>query len=309
MVKHHQQCHITYMNQKTLVTYLGHQLAPRNIHRPIQKDLRVTKKKLLAAGCSYTDKDFYSADKTIDECDKGGWAMWPELMSNELGLGCVNLGKSGASNKYIFDKVFDHIYSNDNVGLVVVMWSGWDRFEYMELKQQFPTSALIIENINEYKKYAAISNPPGDTPNKVYNEFFKSLSKKDMVKYSRTIINTNLRYMYILSDLLNKMKIPFIFFQGIETFPINMSSYIDGVVPHTDADIAKDLNLCVFYNVLRKDKRLVGFPFFKMLNGTRLVDLNRPYPDLCVSDKDTHPNARGQKAIANFMKDSYDRIY
>tara|TARA_R110000782_G_scaffold209394_6_gene297598 strand:+ start:1911 stop:2726 length:816 start_codon:yes stop_codon:yes gene_type:complete len=269
----------------------------------------VTKKKLLAAGCSYTDKNFYSADKSIDECDKGGWPMWPELMAKELDLDCVNLGKVGASNKYIFDTVFDHIYSNNDIGLVVVMWSGWDRFEYMELKQQFPTSALIIENINEYKKYKEILNPPGDTPNKVYDDFFKSLSKKDMVKYSRTIVNTNLRYMYILSDLLNKMKIPFIFFQGIVPFPINITTEIDGVVAHTDADIAKDLNLCVFHNALRKDKRLVGFPFFKMLNGIRLADLTKPHPDLCVSDVDTHPNAKGQKVIANFMKDSYDRIY
>ena len=77
---------------------------------------------LLAAGCSYTDANFKSdVDPTID-CS---FPKWPELLGNRLGISeVVNVGRSGASNEYMFEQCYDQIIAKKpKLGLVIKLCS------------------------------------------------------------------------------------------------------------------------------------------------------------------------------------------
>ena len=47
-----------------------------------------------------------------------------------LDMECVNLGKSGAGNDYILAKTVDATLKEKNIGLVVLMWSEWQRIGF-----------------------------------------------------------------------------------------------------------------------------------------------------------------------------------
>ena len=51
--------------------------------------------KLIASGCSWTR---YRSHST-----------WPEVLSQKLGMECVNLGASAAGNEYIFSSILDEV--------------------------------------------------------------------------------------------------------------------------------------------------------------------------------------------------------
>ena len=145
-------------------------------------------KQLLTAGCSWTDPNFISNDDSLSDTDRGGWPMWPELVANRLNLQCINKGKVGASNDYIFNQVVDTILKEKNIKLVVVMWSGWDRFTYLD---QFihPLSYFIAHNFNKLKSTVNIDSP------KFYDfcDFFFKMDQKDILKYTKRTIDNTLR--------------------------------------------------------------------------------------------------------------------
>ena len=78
------------------------------------------KKILLVSGDSWTDKSFISDfHPNLDT----SWPKWPEMLAKKLDMDCVNLGKMGAGNEYIFSSLLDEIVSLDNIGLVIAAWS------------------------------------------------------------------------------------------------------------------------------------------------------------------------------------------
>ena len=82
--------------------------------------------KLIAIGCSYTEhyKDSMHTDVKLD------FPRWPELLADKLDMECVNLGKSGMGQEYMVAKLLDILISEKNIGLVVIMWSEWQRLDF-----------------------------------------------------------------------------------------------------------------------------------------------------------------------------------
>ena len=80
---------------------------------------------LIAIGCSFTSDKIIIRDKILDIEKFRGYPVWPKILSEKLKMDVVNLGKIGTGNKYIFDQVMS--LDGDDIGLVVCMWSGWDK--------------------------------------------------------------------------------------------------------------------------------------------------------------------------------------
>ena len=106
---------------------------------------------ILAAGCSWTDSNFVSLDQTLKDQDRGGWPMWPEVMGTKLGLETKNLGLAGCDNRYIFNSVIDEIWKHTKIDLCVVMWTGWDRFQYLNTWHHMYLIMLIIMQIESHQ--------------------------------------------------------------------------------------------------------------------------------------------------------------
>ena len=74
-------------------------------------------KKLLAVGCSYTEDDY-------------PFPVWPKLLAEKFNMKCINLGQSGSGNEYIYSRTLDTLVTEKNLGLVVVMWSEFQRLDF-----------------------------------------------------------------------------------------------------------------------------------------------------------------------------------
>ena len=263
----------------------------------------MTQKKVLASGCSITDKNFYSWDETLSDDERYGWPMWPQLVSDELNADCINLGKSGAANKEIFDGVYDTIYQRNDIDLVIVVWSGWDRFKRMALIDEFPLTSLSQYMLSDHKKFLSLSKLPE------YSKFFESLNKDEMELYSRDCINSSLRYMFMLAQALKEKNIPYLFFQGVNNFPIAMTQDIENIVNYSEKDITKDMISSPYHNLIKNNRHIIGFPFFTFLGGSRLGELTWKHDQFTISERDRHPNAEGQRLIAEYIMEKYNELY
>ena len=88
------------------------------------------KKILIASGCSYTDNQFRSASHP--EMDTS-WPKWPEIVAKELDMKCINLGRSGAGNEYIYSSLHDiilRVKDKSQIGLVIAGWSQCFRHDF-----------------------------------------------------------------------------------------------------------------------------------------------------------------------------------
>ena len=86
----------------------------------------MTKTKLITIGCSYTEQYFHSTETKT----KHNFARWPKLLADKLDMKCVNLGKAGMGQEYMVAKLLDTLISEKNIGLIVIMWSEWQRLDF-----------------------------------------------------------------------------------------------------------------------------------------------------------------------------------
>lgn len=78
------------------------------------------KTKLVVGGCSYT----FGANKEID-----GTITWAEQLADRLDMELVNTARNGTGNEFILTKLTEAIYTHDNIGLVIAMWSEFERID------------------------------------------------------------------------------------------------------------------------------------------------------------------------------------
>lgn len=253
---------------------------------------------LIAAGCSFTDPDFRSLDSSLKESEKGGWSMWPEIIAERLNLKSVNMGKYGAGNDYIFNRVIDQLHIQKNIKLVVVMWSGWDRFNYMG-KFITPISYFVSNNLKELQPSKEVLRDHVDLS--AYDNIFFNMDQNAALKYSRYVIDTNLRYMFLLSYILKEKNIPYIFLQGVTAFSYQGLNIIKNIkFQYTTKMILDDLSHSIFFEKLDKDPNIIGFPFFETLGGFSVRGSIITENDI-ISPADLHPNKCGQIKIADII--------
>ena len=112
------------------------------------------KKILIASGCSYTDNQFRSASHP--EMDTS-WPKWPEIVAKELDMICINLGRSGSGNEYIYSSLHDiilRVKDKSKIGLVIAGWSQCFRHDFQMGKMRGVNEKMGFESDGLYFKKA-----------------------------------------------------------------------------------------------------------------------------------------------------------
>ena len=88
------------------------------------------KKILLTSGCSYTDANYKSHAHLLPDKKRGGWPMWPEIMGQQLNLNVINTAVIGKGNVWISKNIISNIIKYGNqIDTVAVLWTACDRID------------------------------------------------------------------------------------------------------------------------------------------------------------------------------------
>jgi hypothetical protein len=216
------------------------------------------KKILLVSGCSYTDKNYQSIYHPEIDCS---WPKWPELLAEKLNMECINLGKGGSGQEYIYNSILDYSLKikKEDIGLIIPAWSGASR--------------------RDYQSYKRWHNILWDT-------------KGDMPYF----IQRSLRYFYSFQIFCERFNLPYKQVQMISLYSIPHNTEHDKnnilAAKHTVA-------LSNYFVNVINHKNFIGWP--PILDpGFSMRDMfNGPDEEkYLISKKDRHPNEEGQKLIA-----------
>ena len=219
------------------------------------------KKILLASGCSYTTDKYESAHHSDLVAD---WPKWPEMLADKLGMDCINVGQSGAGQEYIYTSIVNNI-NRENIGLVIAGWSRASRRDYY---------------------YQGKSYWHNDTWDEKGDNYY--------------FIDRTLMYQYSFQQLCKSLNLKYKQVQIINSYETATWANSKEVWP---AAKGKLLSRQEHYLHMQKnplfnliDDNFIGFPG-KELGGFCMQDFMK-HPDDFISEKDWHPNAKGQKVIA-----------
>ena len=243
--------------------------------------VRTPKKTLIASGCSWTNENFWSDSNPDIDCS---WPKWPELLAKKLDMECINLGRSGAGNEYIFSSLLDQIKqtNKDNIGLVIPAWTQTNR---KDIKVRG-----IWKHIDGFYKpdYTAIHNkmPP------------KSIAGNT---------DRSIRYYYSLQEICKSKKIPLKQFQMLPFFRSNKE------LPKGLLICTREVNILYNNPYFKKiDNNFIGWPTERRLGGFNfcddILDIYANERTYCISDLDNHPNAKGHEKIAEFLYDRFSTM-
>lgn len=230
------------------------------------------KKILLASGDSFTTNKYVSSIHTEMKCD---WPKWPQILADKLGMDWINVGQSGTGQEYIYTSIVNNIHK-DNIGLVIVGWSRASRRDYWYFGQ------------NYWK------NDPWDE--KGDNKYF---------------IDRTLMFQYSFQQLCKSLNLKYKQFQMIDSY--ESATWVNQPNPNEVWPIAKGklLSRKEHYLHMQKnplfqliDDNFIGFPGHEMLGGCNFQDFLKR-PGHIISEKDVHPNAEGQKVLAEAI---YERL-
>jgi hypothetical protein len=85
--------------------------------------------RIVAFGCSYAFGHGLSdclADDKITQGDTPSKLAFPSLLSKKLNCECINLSKSGNSNKEIWNDILNFKFQDDDI--VIITWTYYSRF-------------------------------------------------------------------------------------------------------------------------------------------------------------------------------------
>ena len=258
------------------------------------------RKILLVSGCSMTDKNFVSA---INPGIDTSWPKWPQYIAKKLDMDCINLGRCGAGNEYIYASLLEKILEKkDQIGLVISAWSQCHR--------------------QDYQAWSSWHSRPVFWNGDVFGWLKKSL-----------------RYFISLQVICEKYNIPL---KQIQMIPLYESwigglGKIDGDIfknrdnpnykwrytypGNKEKDRKKLQEILLDYEPYINVKNFIGWPTIERLGGYNVEQqvmkikikeditaqniADEFKKDLIVSKWDQHPNAKGHEKIAEFL---YDRL-
>ena len=252
-------------------------------------------KTLLAVGCSLTDKNFTSMFHPELDCS---WPKWPEVVGKKLGYNVVNLGESGNSNDAIFKSAQDYIIDH-KVDMICGLWTQGHRLNIHDMS-----------NINW--AWSFMDKEPVSSGDCLQKDVFNKDEFSRLLRYKHTALpNEYLRYIYML-DQLGKYNnnIPVYHMQGLRGYyPYGSST------PAKAETMRKEYATAFldspYFSILDKQTNIYGWPLLQELEGSIYIDdpkalASHTWEEMQaltlkyrISDEDSHPNARGQKIIAN----------
>jgi len=251
------------------------------------------KKKLLAGGCSYTNRPHQSTPDIT---------FWPEYVAGDLNLECINMGRSGAGNDFIFNSIVRGITENDDIELVAVLWTQMFRLDFWNFQKN--TTNILVDGCRDSPN-AFIG--PMESPQKFFSDVSRIfLEKLDEHYWLDQYIMNYFLNITILRNLCNKLGIKLIMAQAMEIEPY-----------HT---IYKDLlDVEYFFKQFTKQlaytgensENFIGWPILTELGGYALQEYGKDLykPENRITDTDWHPNSKGHRVIADEIYNKYKKLY
>ena len=238
-------------------------------------------KTLLALGCSFTNENWFSKIHPEIDCS---FSKWPAIVGDKLGYNVINLGQNGNSNDFIFKTCQDYLVNN-KVDMVCVLWTQSARLNVHDMDNINWSVPGGFDKTAINSKYLKIFN---------IDKFASVVKDKENIK---KLANEHLRNIYMLDQLCTHKNIPAYHMQGCESFiPFDV----------IDRDYYKAFIHSKYFTLLENiSERIWRWPFYKELGGVSISDYfyYNDKPTHIISEKDTHPNAKGQQVIAdNFME-------
>ena len=95
-----------------------------------------------------------------DSFTKYFWTTWPQIIAYDLDIPMYNYGKLSAGNEYIFNTIIQAVnyYNIDKDDLVIVCWSGIDRYDF---RLSSGWQSTVFDNINEDFLKELVNYPKG----------------------------------------------------------------------------------------------------------------------------------------------------
>lgn len=251
------------------------------------------KKLLIVSGDSFSDKNFQTL--VHPEMDTS-WPKWPELLAKKLDMECINVANSGYGNDYIYESILETIHNTDKdrIGLVIAGWSQAQRKTW------------------QVSKYLRWQNRRYDLDGDIFGWTKRSL-----------------RYYLSFQILCERYNLPYFHFQTIPLF----SAWLYGLYPE-DFKIRKNMlnpdpnfvdrmtypgdreednkeleKMIIDFEKNIDTNKFIGWPAgIGRLGGyciehktTRYDDERGRIKELTISRYDSHPNAKGQEVMAEFI--------
>jgi hypothetical protein len=256
------------------------------------------RKVLLVSGDSFTDPFNRSASHPLLDCS---WPKWPELLAEKLDMDCINLGRSGTGNNYIYSSLRDFILKhpkkyngktytpihNDRIGLIIAGWSqgfrtDWQfgkygrwRHERMPIKKDGDILGWLHESLNYYLDFQTLCN----------SESLKFMHVQMIPMYIEYIRGLPPTEQQIIYDGLDREK-DSVSYSGDKAKVLKEIEKI-----YDDYDPLIDN--CLFWK-----------------NESLNISLFGEWPNhYVISEADNHPNAGGHELIAQTLFKHYEKTY
>lgn len=230
--------------------------------------------------------------------------LWPEILSEKLGMGYTNLGCGGRGNQWIYDRIIDN-WNGEKIIFVQ-----WCKFAIWDIGGQTLMMSEIINSMTEDFKqedqqFTVHRKDIREKRLKIYNTF-KELNLTD-IWYN---LQYNIRIFNAFQNFCELNNIQYI--QAVKFGPIFDKISAD--------EQSKIMNLLPRLKRLINEENFIGFPIFKELGGFTLcdilsdIDLNMYRVGETTNSKgkewfDPGPNHEGHKIIADIYYEKWKELY
>lgn len=248
-------------------------------------------KKIIVAGCSFSAH--YAKTIGLEQ-----FPIWPELLAKYFGLELVNTARIGASNTQIFSKAIDAAIEYDDIEMIVVMWSEWDRMSFPYEDKEFSSMQPSWKSFSPETSYKTnTENFPGclEICKVMYDNKLSNL---------QGIVNSTMRLIWSFQSIMETLGIKYIHMQGPSP---NIYEW------HKVHDFAQQITKSPYCDLI--NNKFIGWPPVRFNAGWNMDDFFRFYAEgpfekyTIGGDKDSHPNELGNEFIFNILKNEYEKIY
>ena len=261
---------------------------------------------LLTAGCSFVWGDELDG---FDNVPPTHWKhTFTDVLAKKMDIDYVNLGRCGAGNEQIFRLVTDYLHknSNKNITHMVVLWSAWQRSEWVEYQPPERDVKVIRElNVTQFSSLRT-QNIYTEKIREMFDEWYERCYD------TRTDIMHTLSKMKTIELLCEAKGIKLI--QG--TFHKRNYSNIMAIL--TDADVADNVSV-------HPNMKINKIPDYKKwllnslgsLNSTSRVGMGKSGAmkdlyTLAIENNDVrpygHPGEKTNLQYANLLFETFTKI-
>ena len=281
-------------------------------------------KKLIISGCSYTHN--YCKTQKLEE-----FPIWGELLAEKLDMELINLSKCGFGNKAIYTTLVESMVTEKNVGLVIPMWSEFQRLSLFidtatldhlpkRLQNPDPWRCFLPERIVlDADWHEKFYTPPAVNPKKQGRKYDVSKVYRDrQLDNIKNGVVESLGYMFAFQNISKNLNIPHLQMQGCppcmgKDMPKEIKNY-------------NQLGHCLIGSpyIDKFEDNFIGWPIVSTLGGFCFDTLMNDafglkqkkafksfdlYFEYRISQEDTHPNALAHQKITELMYDTYKELY